>query len=1103
MDIEKLIAEGQGVFRNLKIADITSEDMLEILNSIDELKSVYSIRSNVTMMELYNYCFTSSLLSYVIKELLVSIYFSVFGANSEQLELINDAVSEYSNINDRLMILKSYVFIDGVNADGISIDEAAAYELRKKLGKKNGGTNKPERSVPAEETMYSENDYAAEKNDEVYEDSVLPYEEEIAEPQESMISLMENDMSDNFEWAGETEIEPADYTTDDTSFESETVFDPTILPRNTVEAANYYYRLKDEIGITEAQSSPDIYYGTSIDNKVSEGAGISSGDDIKITVNIKNDNIASDFMMLINDEGQLAVLGSFLESVTPHRYYIEASEDNIASDCLKPHSSIYTLIFSNQAHTRFFSGTIRITCVQLEKSDKVLCVDFGTSNTTAGIYTDEGIRTVNFVDVTNASHPSSNLCPTLVYVKSINDIDPDTGFATDVDFLFGYEAKKVLMESGYDPEGDMFFEIKRWIITPNKRETIWDGRTNAYIRRRDIIKGYLRYILKCAENDMKCRFTSFHFSAPVKLKGNFIQVLKEYIFPADECYYVMEADESIDEGVAIVYNHISESIIADDRENPDNSGRHEDNIIIIDCGGGTTDMVSSHYSYEKTPTGYSLDLETKFENGNSNFGGNNLTYRIFQLLKIKLASYYTNGSIGTIMADDFINPSQNDVLNEVDRCVNARQELTIYKKLDDTCRKCEEILPTDFSGDSEYAMETNTRHQVKRNFYFLWQLAEEIKIRFFTYTSTVEITLDDQKETVIPVDVSNIYYYIKNPEGDFPPLVSTKDMDISRDSKPVNITVNEINMLIRPDIYYLLSNIFQLDSDNFDENNYSKVKLSGQSCKISLFQDLLKEFVPGRKLRSGKISDYSSIFPKRLKMDCVNGCIAYVRDRNYHLIEVNNIPVSQNLIYNVRMSRGIGDQMGRTLFEGADFRLEDGVRLAKPLHIEPFSPTKGQFRLTVINTVGSGSVEHHMDIDIEYQPEKRIFLDENDSARYSGANGKTLKEKLLAFSYNNINDYLISDSPESPGVVDDIISRIREYQVEPGKSTVLVFAVPNNEGYGFVLYQIIKAVSDSGEECYYEACWKQIPFDSGVMSKSFFTGRNCYEPRKDDTADQI
>ena len=568
-------------------------------------------------------------------------------------------------------------------------------------------------------------------------------------------------------------------------------------------------------------------------------------------------------------------------------------------------------------------------------------------------------------------------------------------------FLEAIQARRVDMvtvDGGYDPEGDMFFEIKRWIITPNKRETIWDGRTNAYIRRRDIIKGYLRYILKCAENDMKCRFTSFHFSAPVKLKGNFIQVLKEYIFPADEGYYVMEADESIDEGVAIVYNHISESIIADDRENPDNSGRHEDNIIIIDCGGGTTDMVSSHYSYEKTPTGYSLDLETKFENGNSNFGGNNLTYRIFQLLKIKLASYYTNGSIGTIMADDFINPSQNDVLNEVDRCVNARQELTIYKKLDDTCRKCEEILPTDFSGDSEYAMETNTRHQVKRNFYFLWQLAEEIKIRFFTYTSTVEITLDDQKETVIPVDVSNIYYYIKNPEGDFPPLVSTKDMDISRDSKPVNITVNEINMLIRPDIYYLLSNIFQLDSDNFDENNYSKVKLSGQSCKISLFQDLLKEFVPGRKLRSGKISDYSSIFPKRLKMDCVNGCIAYVRDRNYHLIEVNNIPVSQNLIYNVRMSRGIGDQMGRTLFEGADFRLEDGVRLAKPLHIEPFSPTKGQFRLTVINTVGSGSVEHHMDIDIEYQPEKRIFLDENDSARYSGANGKTLKEKLLAFS---------------------------------------------------------------------------------------------------------
>lgn len=58
---------------------------------------------------------------------------------------------------------------------------------------------------------------------------------------------------------------------------------------------------------------------------------------------------------------------------------------------------------------------------------------------------------------------------------------------------------------------------------------------------------------------------------------------------------------------------------------------------------------------------------------------------------------------------------------------------------------------------------------------------------------------------------------------------------------------------------------------------YSIIKLTGQSCKIDIFRDALKEFVPGRtiqfKRRSGDLTkDFE------LKMTCVDGALKYLKD---------------------------------------------------------------------------------------------------------------------------------------------------------------------------------------------------------------------------------
>ena len=87
----------------------------------------------------------------------------------------------------------------------------------------------------------------------------------------------------------------------------------------------------------------------------------------------------------------------------------------------------------------------------------------------------------------------------------------------------------------------------------------------------------------------------------------------------------------------------------------------------MDCGGGTTELASCEYRYKKTDIGMELELDTCFENGNSNFGGNNITYRIMQLLKIKTVAMLRNGMIdnnGDAIA--LINKSENEILGLVE-----------------------------------------------------------------------------------------------------------------------------------------------------------------------------------------------------------------------------------------------------------------------------------------------------------------------------------------------------------------------------------------------------------------------------------------------------
>lgn len=505
----------------------------------------------------------------------------------------------------------------------------------------------------------------------------------------------------------------------------------------------------------------------------------------------------------------------------------------------------------SQSLAESYSGEVwtiefNIAYSALEITDRPLCIDFGTSNTTAGTYDlREGgePKLVTFRDVTSEKIIDREILPTIVYVESCRD-----GI---VNFKYGYEAKHEIISANYDTRASIFYEIKRWINSLDEVEEVVgaDGKETARITRREILKKYLLYVVREAEQQYKVKFKRLHLTAPVKLRKKFLYEMKKIFKP--EGYDVEE--NSLDEGVAIVYHHIAKLI----KDKNETSGR----ILILDCGGGTTDLASCKFSIEQGKDWPILRLKTDFESGDSNFGGNNITYRILQMLKMKIAANLQRNE--NLPMQDLIPEEDDDILSLIDGGHENKNK--IYKSFEEEYGRAEDFIPTKFA---EYTMR-NERLKVKRNFYYLWQLAEAIKIEFF---KSAKVNVDFEKDKKIFVAAPEEYY-----------LNVRRDGKLQNETDPmegVEITIREITRIILPDLYALLKTLLgHYDDDELLKYAY---RLSGQSCKINKFSDLFKEFVPGKKLRMAQSRSRKEIVQQTdsvvLKKCCIFGSIEYVRN---------------------------------------------------------------------------------------------------------------------------------------------------------------------------------------------------------------------------------
>mgnify|MGYP004551956021 CR=1 FL=1 len=537
---------------------------------------------------------------------------------------------------------------------------------------------------------------------------------------------------------------------------------------------------------------------------------------------------------------------------------------------------------------------------EVEETKIPLAIDFGTSNTTAGIFVDREIfndlnetnmndnhkvKLVHVYDTTSEDLKLTPLIPSIVGVKKVQD--------GKVDYIFGYEALEESKKRYIDDGLTIFYDIKRWVSDYEKEEKVVDANeSTCFIKRKDIIKAYLLYVISLANTRFKCKFKNIYISCPSKQKYKFHSLFKEILKD-----YTVESENILEESVAVLYNTISDLI---ERKKYRQGEWYK--ALIIDCGGGTTDLSGCSFSIKNNRVSYSLDIETSYENGDTDFGGNNLTFRIMQFIKILMAK-------ALIKEDLTVKKAIIDEFNiDIFRFVDKEGITALYETLNEEYEKTESIIPTKFK-----LYETRSKEdycKVRSNYYFLFNLAERVKKLFFSNPDLLKVTLTSNEhlssgEDVIRFDKWKLSYIHKN------------KLEVVKEAPEISLNTYEITTLIKGDVYSIIKKFLESLYENDELYDYSLIKLTGQSCKVDIFRDALKEFIPGRVIEVNK-SKKEAKEEYELKLACIKGALKYLYARNFGYADINIESRTPSLPYKITAFTHTGEE--RALIDGKDIR---------------------------------------------------------------------------------------------------------------------------------------------------------------------------------------
>lgn len=583
-----------------------------------------------------------------------------------------------------------------------------------------------------------------------------------------------------------------------------------------------------------------------------------------------------------------------------------------------------------------------------------MAIDFGSTNTTAGVYLDtfyfeeagreaylkgmeaDSIQYTAFYERQPDNGAGEILAekrmlPSVVGILSIKDNRPE--------FVFGYEAVRLANLSYIDEGFCHFYDIKRWIGDYEKEEEVTDrqGR-RGLVRRKTILKAFFGYVIRETENRFKCKVGQVHVSCPVKQKFLFQKLFAD-ILPEQ----ILPATETVDEGVAVLYNTISNML---EGKKLEENRPHQ--ALIMDCGGGTTDLCACRFLIRDNRIAYRIEVETAYENGDTDFGGNNLTYRIMQLLKVAAAKAMGYGRLpetetkaigyGRLPKTEIKTvgygrlpetetktsgcgrlPAVEEIMAGLDRdifrLVDRQGTGELYRQLEEAYEEAENFLPTRFRNYESHSR--TDYYKVKNNFYFFFFLAEQIKKSFYEKAGVAKVIVsssppaaehdggpgkygaaeryvhpEPEKRTVHESSIEWIRadkwkVSVKKVSGYGGQLLGEgqEELQTVKEFPVLTFELFAVELLLKGDIYNIVSKFINPLYEKDQIREFSFFKLTGQSCKIGLFREALKEFIPGKMIRF-KRRDHELPGESELKLTCVDGALKYLRDKRLGYAEV-------------------------------------------------------------------------------------------------------------------------------------------------------------------------------------------------------------------------
>lgn len=778
---------------------------------------------------------------------------------------------------------------------------------------------------------------------------------------------------------------------------------------------------------------------------VYENLSIEIYDDYEIKT---NEDISEGNVILADSEFNVCTILNIkkIKENNKYKYFFVKGKDVEARE---GKSKFYNLLFFKEKESEFlydvYEGknvnsdlkleysqvpVLRFELKELEETSMPLAIDFGTSNTTAGIYIDkeifnglneslikekkyelyedEKVKLVKLLDTTKESYTMSPLIPSIVGVKYINENN------NEIKYIFGYDAMAASKKRYVDDSLTVFYDIKRWISDFEKDEKVIDihGKTTL-IKRKQIIKAYLEYVISLANQRFKCKFKNIYISCPTKQKYKFHKLFEEVL-----SNYNVQSENMLEESVGVLYNTISDLI---DRNKYVQGENYK--ALIIDCGGGTTDLSGAAFSIRNNRVSYKINIETSYENGDTDFGGNNLTFRILQFLKILMAQALIKKDYEEVkkaLIDEF----KIDIFRSIDKY--GIKEL--YETLDENYEKAENIIPTKFK-----LYETRNKEdycKVRNNYYFLFNLAEEVKKIFFGRPELIKIYLapeimkdnklqDNEDSTFIIFDKWKLSYR----QDDV--------LKVVKEAPRLTITTYEINTLIKGDVYGIIKKFLESLYEKDELYDYSLIKLTGQSCQVDIFKDALKEFIPGRIIEINK-SKKDSYEDYDLKLSCLKGTLKYLHSKN---------------------------------FGYADIQIENNT-CALPYVITAFTHSGEEITLIKNNEINRGFVSRFMDRILL----KLYLKDNNNNVKYE-----------YDYKFNN-EDLEITNAK----VITERYSHIKQPETDNIENNEIKFFVwAEKELWGFYVVAILRQNHElymGKEEFFY--------FENDKWEKNFFDGTN-------------